>query len=82
MHGETLDLPLEHLHPGSGHHTPNIRNHGFTEDLIDEPVVPHEPGVDQVLHTQSVVRVLIILSRLDVDSPLNRLASSRSLRRS
>jgi len=82
MHGETLNLPFEHLHSCSGNDTANIRHHGLGEDLIDEPVVPHEPGVDQMLHRESIIRVLIIFSWLDIDPSLYRLSSSRSLRRS
>ena len=41
-----------YLHPASSNDTPNIRNHGLREYLVDEPVVPHEPGVSHVLHTK------------------------------
>lgn len=82
MHGQTLDLSFQHLHSGSGDDTANIRHHGLGEDLIYEPVVPHEPGVDQMLDGEPIIRVFIIFSWLDVNPSFHRLSSSRSLGRS
>jgi len=76
VHGQALDLSPEHLHPGCGDHTPHVWDHGLREDFVDEAMVPHVPGVSHVLHTQAVIGVLLILSRLNVDPPLGDLALS------
>jgi len=82
VHRQALYLPPQHLHPGRGDDTANVRHHGLREDLIDQPVIPHEPGVDQVLDGQPVVWILVILGRLDVDPSLHRLSSPGCLGRS
>ena len=70
MHGQALDLSPEHLHPGGGDHAPHVGDHGLREDFIDEAMVPHVPGVRHVLHTQAVIGILLILSRLEKESTL------------
>jgi len=76
MHGETLDLPAEDLHPGGGHDAPHVGDHGLAEYLVDQPVVPHVPGVGHVLYTQPIVGILFILCWLNIDPSLRNLASS------
>ena len=64
MHGEALDLATEDLHPGRGHHTSHVRNHRLAEYLVDQPMVPHVPGVGHVLYTQTIIGIFFILCRL------------------
>ncbi len=77
VHGERLHLALEHLHPGRGHHGAHVRHHRLGEDLVDEPVVAAESGVGHVLDAESVVDVVLVLGRLDVDPPLRALGAPR-----
>ena len=70
VHGQALHLPPQHRHAGGGHHAPNIWHHILTEDLIDQFMIPHESCMGHMLHTQTIIRILLILSRLNMSSTI------------
>jgi hypothetical protein len=41
----------DYLHSLRGDHAAYIRDHGLREDVIDQPMVPHEPRMRYMLHT-------------------------------
>lgn len=75
MHGERLHLSLQYLHASSGHNGPHIRDHGVREDLVDQAVITEISGVRDVLHRVALFLIILILSRLYINTPVSALAT-------
>jgi hypothetical protein len=80
VHCEALNLPPQHLHSCCRDNAAHIRDHCFAKDIVNQTVVPHEPGMSDMLHTEPIVRIFLVLRRLDVNSTLGILTTPTVVR--